>query len=279
MIQIAYIKEWQQKAPWSQDHMVEQDLIISRTLIELFKNPIISNSLAFRGGTALYKLHILPPARYSEDIDLVQIRAEPIGNTISAIKDVLEPFLGRPAWKLNEGRATLFYKFQTEALPSITAKLKIEINTREHFSIYGLCEKEYGIESRWYSDSTKIKSYLLEELLGTKLRALYQRKKGRDLFDLHQALTQNNFDSKKVVHVFQYYMKQENKIVTRAMFEKNLAGKLSSSHFSQDISPLLAPNIKWNQSNAAYAVKESFLSHLPGKEWVGSVNNLEKELI
>ena len=31
--------------------------------------------LAFRGGTALYKLHLRPNARYSEDLDLVQVAA------------------------------------------------------------------------------------------------------------------------------------------------------------------------------------------------------------
>ena len=34
-------------------------------------------SLAFRGGTALYKLYLTPAARYSEDIDLVQVEAGP----------------------------------------------------------------------------------------------------------------------------------------------------------------------------------------------------------
>jgi predicted nucleotidyltransferase component of viral defense system len=67
---------WRKQAPWSVDSMVEQDLVISRALVELFDHPRISESLAFRGGSALYKLHMLPSARYSEDIDLVQIRAE-----------------------------------------------------------------------------------------------------------------------------------------------------------------------------------------------------------
>jgi predicted nucleotidyltransferase component of viral defense system len=73
LIDRAYITEWQQTAPWSQRYQVEQDLIICRALVEIFNHPLLAEQLAFRGGTALFKLH-LPPARYSEDIDLVKYR-------------------------------------------------------------------------------------------------------------------------------------------------------------------------------------------------------------
>lgn len=100
MIPKAYITEWREHAPWLQDLHVEQDLIICRALIALFSHPKIADSIAFRGGTALYKLFIRPPSRYSEDIDLVQVRAEPIGELFTTIKKVLEPFLGKAQWKL-----------------------------------------------------------------------------------------------------------------------------------------------------------------------------------
>ena len=79
MIPHDYITQWRAEAPWIQDFQVEQDLVISRALVELFARPGIAEVLAFRGGTALYKLHLRPAARYSEDIDLVQISAEPAG--------------------------------------------------------------------------------------------------------------------------------------------------------------------------------------------------------
>ena len=69
-----YITEWRARAPWVQDSQVEQDLVISRALVEIFSHPVLADGLAFRGGTALYKLYLMPPARYSEDIDLVADR-------------------------------------------------------------------------------------------------------------------------------------------------------------------------------------------------------------
>lgn len=62
MIPELMIQEWQSKlAPWSTATMVEQDLIISRALVNLYEQPVIRNSLVFRGGTALNKIYITPP--------------------------------------------------------------------------------------------------------------------------------------------------------------------------------------------------------------------------
>ena len=96
-------------APWQTSDMVEQDLIISRILLDLYGDTDLRDRLAFRGGTALYKLRLLPPARYSEDIDLVQIRAEPIGETIAHIREVLAPWLGMPKHEVKANAAKLYY--------------------------------------------------------------------------------------------------------------------------------------------------------------------------
>lgn len=106
--------------------MVEQDLLISRTLVALYQSPEIQKSLAFRGGTALNKLYVQPPARYSEDIDLVQIKPQPIGNVINLIREALE-WLGEPRRKMTERSVKLIYRYTS--LEGISAKLKIEINT------------------------------------------------------------------------------------------------------------------------------------------------------
>ncbi len=77
MIPQAAIAEWSNYIPWNSNEQVEQDLIICRALVEIFNDKYLSSHLAFRGGTALHKLYLHPQPRYSEDIDLVQIKAEP----------------------------------------------------------------------------------------------------------------------------------------------------------------------------------------------------------
>ena len=235
MIPRDYITAWRTNAPWVEDSQVEQDLVISRALVEIFSHRELAAALAFRGGTALHKLHFHPPARYSEDIDLVQVQAEAIGPVLNALHETLDPWLGEPQRNLSEGRVTLNYRFSSEDAPPLRLRLKVEINSREHFAVFGYKKVPFRVDSRWFRGSAKILSYELEELLGTKLRALYQRKKGRDLFDLALALETTEVGPKRIVEAFVEYMKREGKRVTRAQFEQNLAGKFRSAQFAADL--------------------------------------------
>ncbi len=81
MISQAHITAWRETAPWGDDAQVEQDLVLSRAVVEVFAEPGLVDALALRGGTALNKLLIQPPSRYSQDIDLVQVKADAVQGT------------------------------------------------------------------------------------------------------------------------------------------------------------------------------------------------------
>ena len=270
MIQRAFIVEWREHAPWPSDEQVEQDLLLSRALAELYADEDLRGKLVFRGGTALHKLFLGPPARYSEDIDLVQADAGPIGPVMDAVHQRLDPWLGRPQWKQGRGRVTFYYRFTTEMEPVQQRRLKVEVNTREHFSVMGLEQRPFEVTSRWWQGRSAISTYALEELLGTKLRALYQRKKGRDLFDLWSARCRAAVNSLGVVECFQRYLELEGLSVTRAQFEANLREKLLDAAFRRDVEPLLATGTKWDLSAAADYVLSELLPLLPGESWKGA---------
>ena len=127
MIPASYIQEWSSKAPWPDSRQVEQDLIISRALCDLFNSSALVGKIAFRGGTAINKLLFRQPLRYSEDIDLVQIQPEPIGTTIDAIRDAFS-WLGQCNRHQAGHSMHLVFKFAPEADPETTFNLKVEIN-------------------------------------------------------------------------------------------------------------------------------------------------------
>lgn len=268
MIPAAYIKEWRQNAPWQRSDQVEQDLIISRALVEIFNHPALAGNLAFRGGTALFKLH-LSPVRYSEDIDLVQVSPGPIGPMMDALQEKLNSWLGIPKRKQAQGRITMTYRFASE--DGLPLKLKVEINSREHFTVLGLENRILDIRSRWFSGSASILTYQLDELMGTKVRALYQRKKGRDLFDLWQAFTKSNAQPGRVIDCFLRYMEQENHKVSRAEFEENLLQKLADPGFADDVRPLLIPDTAFDFQAAADYLLNQLLPMLPGDPWQGKI--------
>lgn len=269
MIPRDYITAWRKNAPWVQDNQVEQDLVICRALVAIFSHPLLSKALAFRGGTALYKLFLKPAARYSEDIDLVQAEAARAGPIMDALHEVLDPWLGKPTFKQSEGRVTFFYRFESEGQPPIKLRLKVEINTREHFTVYGLATQPFAVDSPWFKGECAILTYELDELLGTKMRALHQRRKGRDLLDLHLALKSGAADPARIVEVFRRYMDEEGHPTTRAMFEKTFAGKLDDPVFRADIAPLLAPGYEWDIDAAADNVRTRLIEILPGDPWKG----------
>ena len=261
MIPRDYVTEWRSEAPWVDDAQVEQDLVISKALVDIFSHPVLYDALAFRGGTAFYKLY-LPPARYSEDIDLVQVQAEPAGPVMDALHEVLNPWLGQPRVKRKNARVTFIYRFDSEQTPPIPLRLKVEINTREHFAADSFMKLPFGIDSRWFEGECEINGYELNELLGTKLRALYQRKKGRDLFDLATALEHPDVDPDKIIEVFYAYMEYGGHQVTRKQFQKNLANKLEDESFITDIGPLLATGYEWDIDEMAKLVTKNLVDQL-----------------
>ena len=267
MIPLDYITAWRAHAPWPQLSQVEQDLIICRALVEIYSHPLLAGNLAFRGGTALYKLH-LPPARYSEDIDLVQMRPGPIGPVMDAVQGKLNPWLGIPKRKQSEGRVTLIWRVESEE--GLPLRLKVEINSREHFTVQGYQQFEYKLESRWHTGSASISTYGIEELLGTKLRALYQRKKGRDLFDLWHASTAIEISPEAMVSCFLKYMVHEGHHISRAEFEMNLFEKLNDRRFLDDMAPLLTTGSSWDYRAAGRYVLQTLAPLMPGDAWAKS---------
>ena len=271
MIPRDFITEWRAHAAWTQDAQVEQDLVISRALVEMFRVGDIAEHLAFRGGTALYKLHLLPAARYSEDIDLVQVQAEPIGEMLDLVRSVLDPWLGTPQRKFNEGRVNLVYRFDSEDAPPLLMRLKIEINSREHFTELGLTHIPVRVDSRWFSGAADVTTFEIDELLGTKLRALYQRKKGRDLYDLWLALRSLTLDDEQVVECFERYLEEGHTRISRAEFEANLTAKLQMPAFLDDIAPLLPTGAQYDVAGAAVLVRDRLIAKLRGEPWKGAV--------
>jgi predicted nucleotidyltransferase component of viral defense system len=266
-----HLAHWRTKTPWGPDAQIEQDLVLTKALIQLYSDQYLAEAFALRGGTAMQKLFFALPTRYSEDIDLVQVRQEPIGTAINAVRKLLDPWLGEPRHERKQSRFTLIYRFESEMPPVQRMRLKIEINTGEHFTVLGQQRCQLRCENGWFSGNANILTYQLEELLGTKMRALFQRRKGRDLYDL--AMTLNHFkdlDLAKTIYCFQRYMEHGKTPVTRAQFEANLAGKLKDAAFLGDVQSLLSPDAPpFSVEADGERVRAAFLSLLPGDPWKG----------
>jgi predicted nucleotidyltransferase component of viral defense system len=141
--------------------------------------------------------------------------------------------------------------------------VKIEINCKEHFTVLNRVGLPLEVENGWFTGEALIKTYALNELLGTKLRALYQRKKGRDLFDLFYARNHEKFNAEELTSCFNSYMKfSTDSIPTRRQFELNMEEKEKDPVFSGDMEALLRPNIQYDEKSAFHWLKNEVISFL-----------------
>jgi predicted nucleotidyltransferase component of viral defense system len=255
---------------------VEQDLIICRAVCDLFRSEQLQGKIAFRGGTAINKLLFGKPLRYSEDIDLVQMQSEPIGGILDGIRNALS-WLGKCNRTQAQHSMHLTFKFTPESGGGGPLKLKVEINTREHRNLLGLKTYPFEVASDWHQAKAELVSFEPEELFGTKLRALLQRDKHRDLFDLNEGLLHLGLDCDKVVACFQHYLAIEESPISRANAEERMLKKLNRS-LTEDIAPLLPTGVSFTEEAAIAAfgrIWRALIGRIAGDPWKSSQKVIE----
>ena len=259
MIQRAFITQWGTVVPWSSPRLVEQDLIICRALVSIYSDPFLKEHLAFRGGTALLKLYLEPQPRYSEDIDLVQVNAEPIKETIDHLREVLS-WLGEPIVKQKKHNNTLVFRVQPTDVGAGEIHLKVEINCKEHFSVFPMVRVPFSVKNYWFSGQCEVLTYELDELVGTKVRALYQRLKGRDLFDVYTALITGKLDIERVMTAYDRYLRfVASHAPTYKEFVLNMDEKMQNPEFLGDTTVLLRPGLTFDPQAAWEKVRDDLI--------------------
>ena len=273
MIPETNITAWSQIAPWAEPRQVEQDLIISRALVEIFNHDLLRSALRFRGGTALNKMIFPEPLRYSEDIDLVRTEAGPIGPILDAMREVLEPWLGHGSFASSPVAPKLRFRVPAEDDPDARIRLKVEINIVEIDAFDLPTSIDHSVENPWFTGSAKIASFSPEELLATKLRALLQRDKGRDLFDLDHALEAlSGLDINRIVVMFLRYLEQQGQAMSRQVAERRMLEKFARPNLFGDIRAVLTPDRSDALDEAAgraafIRVFTELISQIPGQPW------------
>lgn len=271
----------QQQVPWPNLRQVEQDLLLCRAMTALFDDAFLKTQIAMRGGTLLHKVHLAPASRYSEDIDLVVIGDRPDEHVRKAINRVLLGVLGRPtssAWqavKLAVRNAVklskvlrVIYRVPSVADPRGTPlEIVIEANVTERKSYRPISLLPFSYLFRDEIVATTVNGFEIHEMLGTKMRALFQRRRGRDLFDLYWALTEAGtpVNPAEIIELFLYYLQQEGTVATRDEFIGLLQSHLNNRGFLTDMNALLRTGIAYDPIAAGDYVIGSLLKLLPEK--------------
>jgi len=270
----------QSVVPWPSQIQVEQDLLLCRAMVALFDDSFLQSQIAMRGGTLLHKVHLAPASRYSEDIDLVVVGERSDDHIRKAIHRVLRVVLGTPkqsAWgdlKLAIRNAVkpsrvlrVTYAVPSLMEPGMNLEIEIEANVTERKPHRPVMALPFEFPFRDSTVRTHIKGYDIHEMLGTKLRALFQRRRGRDLFDLYWALTlaEPPVNPAQIIESFQHYLKMEGSVAGGSEFVALLDAHLADRGFCSDMNQLLRVGINYDPQQAGDDVKTKLLSLLPAR--------------
>jgi len=263
MIPTAHLDAWRQQAPWPNEVDIEQDLVLSRLIVEIAGDPLLGQELAFRGGTCLYKVHLREAVRYSNDLDYTRTTSGPIGDVMAGVRRIVTA-AGLAEARYKQGPDVVNMKFDAEPARGIgRIRVKIEINTREVHPWADRIRLPYRVDNPWFRGSADVLTFDGAELLGTKLRALFQRRKGRDLFDLWLGLTRLGTDGSRVVAAFRHYLGSSGATISRAEFEANLDEKVRHAGFRSDLDQLLVESFAgYDVDTAADLIRRELLSRL-----------------
>ncbi|MCY4561010.1 MAG: nucleotidyl transferase AbiEii/AbiGii toxin family protein [Flavobacteriaceae bacterium] len=221
----------------------------------------------FKGGTALHKIHLEESLRFSEDIDLEHKDNKKLKFTLKAINQLFKKKNFNKKIRKKKNNYEISALYQSE-ITEESGNLKIEISPREDFSILGYTQKPLRINNVCFSSDIMVNTYNINEILSQKTRALYQRNKGRDLYDLYVSQSHPDFDIEKIAQCFIRHMreKKDGKTITAIPTEKefitNLKKKEESDFFLRDTYRFLKTDVEYNQADAFEWAKKEFVPSL-----------------
>ena len=239
MIPQAAITAWGTSRPWPSFDAIEQDLLLARAIVEVYRHPLLSDELAFRGGTCLHQIHLAQPRRYSEDLDFVRVSNTSIGPVYDALRDVAAT-MGITDVQTVSGRyPKMRWRAPATSDPQALLRIKIEMNTFETSPARVHVRIPFAVESpAYFTGNADVLTFDPAELVATKLRALHQRKKGRDLFDLWLALTEMHVDPVDILAAFTPY-RPDSRYTSGTAIE-TFRGHLADAAFRGDLNLLVS---------------------------------------
>ena len=164
----------------------------------------------------------------------------PIGPVLDQLRVVVEPWLGRAQFEQSPVAPKFRFRVEAEDGSGVPIRLKIEINTREVEAFDAPPALPLEVANPWFSGEAAISTFSREEMLATKLRALLQRDRGRDLYDLAYALEVfETLDVDRIVEMFGQYLALSGQTISRAQAQERMFAKLANPRFLLDVRPLL----------------------------------------
>lgn len=241
--------------------LAELDYRLVHALQAIYAHPFLRRCLCLKGGTALNKLYLPGQDRLSVDLDFNAVgprdrvlaeRTQVSQTVIQVLEEQDSGYDLTYRWRYDQ--ASVFARFMP--LTGVAQqRLKVEISFIERFAILGRVERSLSVPSTDLSLS--VPTYHLEELTATKLRALYDRRKGRDIYDLFR-ISASDLNHDALRKMVLYYFYRANKVFQYPAFVGNVEAKMADRAFGDDLQGLIRRGNVFNWPDACRQVLERF---------------------
>jgi predicted nucleotidyltransferase component of viral defense system len=246
----------------------ELDYRLVKVLEALYRDDFLPERLCMKGGTAINKLYLGETSRLSVDLDFNHVG--PKEEVLKERRDVRErivelltkqddSYVIHSERRYEQTRIKVRYKTVAGPIRSF----KIEISHVERFPIVSLVKKQVKTPD----GLADVITYTLEELTATKLRALLERFKGRDIYDLY-FISQLKPDPTVTRKMFLYYFYRARKVFNPKVHYKNLTKRYESGNYTDDVSAFIKPTVTFDLAKAAKDVisQYAFLNELDSED-------------
>jgi len=265
------VRNWADEGGIPDMTLAELDFRLVHALQAVYADPLLCDRLYLKGGTALNKLYLPGANRLSVDLDFNAIgRREqvlrertPIGEAVAAVLRQQDPRYDLTyRWRYDQVTLYARYAPLTGGAPQ---RIKLEISFIERFAILGKVERPLLLAL--LDEPVVVHTFRLEELVSTKLRALFDRRKGRDIYDLYRAAGLD-LDRPAVRKMVLYYFLRANKVFHYPTFVSNVERKIAERGFSDDIRGLirLGSDLDWQEACSHVLDFLSFLGELDERD-------------
>jgi len=178
------------------EDVIEKDYVIGWLLWGIGSDPELKNTWAFKGGTSLKKCFI-ETWRFSEDLDFTVLPDGPVSpdRIEPIIKRVLERIhdesginfsVAEPKFryfdKFNSTQGSIYYRGPRNA-PS-PSRIKLDISGIEKIVRPSVLRKVSHSYSDVLPEPATVRCYSFEEVFAEKIRAMGERGRPRDLYDI-----------------------------------------------------------------------------------------------
>jgi len=252
------LKNWADEQGFADLTLTELDYRLTKTLEMIYQDSFLSERLYLKGGTVINKVYLGESSRLSVDLDFNHIgQKEQVLKERQTIRERIVNLLKKQdssysvRWKRRYPQTTIKAKYKT--LSGQSQRLKVEISHIERFPIL----KSVKQRLKTPTGQVSITTYQLEELTATKLRAFFERLKGRDVYDLHFIF---KLGLQKVVtrKMFLYYFYRSRKVFNPKIHYKDLAMRYSSDKYVDDVTNFINPKVKFSLKEASNQIIKDF---------------------